>query len=327
MDIIKAIHQTAAEDLSQLNELILDRLAVKENLVELIGKHILESGGKRIRPLLTILTSKMFSYTGKDNLKLAAAVEFIHTATLLHDDVVDESAMRRGKPTAHTIWGSKASILVGDFLFSQSFQLMVDTKSIDSMKSLAMASAIISQGEVSQLVKLKEKRIIDENEYHEIIMAKTAELFGASCESGARIANQLDDICIIARDFGRSLGNIFQVIDDLIDYLGNTHDLGKNTGDDFLEGKVTLPLIFLYKNLDKTNQLKIQEMIKSDTRSLEKFKEVRNLMIQYNIKQQIDNYLGNLKNKAFDLLAQIPIENIYKNHLKSLVEFTLNRSY
>ncbi|XVN42037.1 MAG: polyprenyl synthetase family protein [Candidatus Rickettsia vulgarisii] len=327
MDIIKTIQQTVAEDLLKLNELIISRLTVKEDLVELIGKHILESGGKRIRPLLTILTSKMFDYIGEDNLKLAASVEFIHTATLLHDDVVDESTMRRAKPTAHVIWGSKASILVGDFLFSQAFQLMVDTKSIDSMKSLARASAVISEGEVSQLVKLNEKRIIDEKEYHEIIMAKTAELFGASCESGARIANQSDDICIIARDFGRSLGNIFQIIDDLFDYLGNSQDLGKNTGDDFFEGKVTLPLIFLYKHLDHHWQLKIQEMIKSETRSQEQFKLVRDLMIQHGIKQQIINYALNIQDNTNNLLEQIPVENIYKDHLKSLVEFTLNRSY
>ncbi|MCC8417183.1 MAG: polyprenyl synthetase family protein [Rickettsia endosymbiont of Bryobia graminum] len=327
MNIIKTIHQLVADDLLKLNEIIISRLAVKEDLVELIGKHILESGGKRIRPLLNILTSKMFNYNGEDNLKLAAAVEFIHTATLLHDDVVDESTMRRAKPTAHVIWGSKASILVGDFLFSQSFQLMVDTKSIESMKSLAQASAIISEGEVSQLVKLHEKRIIDEKEYHEIIMAKTAELFGASCESGARIANQSDDICIIARDFGRALGNIFQIIDDLFDYLSNTQDLGKNTGDDFLEGKVTLPLIFLYKNLDHNWQLKIQEMIKSETRTQEDFILVKDLMIGHNIKQQIINYLVNIQNDANNLLEKIPVQNIYKDQLKSLIDFILNRSY
>lgn len=327
MDIINTIHQALATDLFKLNEIIINRLAVKENLVELIGKHILESGGKRIRPLLTILTSKMFDYDGEDNLKLAAAVEFIHTATLLHDDVVDESTMRRAKPTAHVIWGSKASILVGDFLFSQSFQLMVDTKSINSMKSLARASAIISEGEVYQLVKLHERRIINETEYHDIIMAKTAELFGASCESGARIANQSDDICIIARDFGRSLGNIFQIIDDLFDYLGNSKELGKNIGDDFIEGKVTLPLIFLYKNLNTDWQLKIQEMIKLNIRSEEEFKIIKDLMIKYKVKQQIINYLINIQNQANNLLEQIPVENIYKDYLRSLVEFTLNRSY
>ncbi len=327
MNIIKTIHKNLAAELSLLNELILSRLTVKEDLVELVGKHLLESGGKRIRPLLTILTSKMFGYRGENNIKLAAAVEFIHAATLLHDDVVDESSMRRSKPTAHVIWGSKASILVGDFLFSQSFQLMVEAYSIKAMQALSKASAVISVGEVSQLVKLKERRIIDEREYKEIIMAKTAELFGASCEAGASIAQQDDNICKILHDFGRSLGNIFQIIDDLFDYLGNSEELGKNIGDDFLEGKVTLPLIFLYQQLDSTEQIKIQGMIKADTRTQENFKIIRDLMLFYKVEQQIIHYLQHLTNEATNLLDQIPIQNIYKDHLKSLITFVLNRTY
>lgn len=327
MDIITTIHQNLAVELSRLNEIIISRLSVKEELVTLVGKHLLEAGGKRIRPILTILTSKMFGYNGENNIKLAAAVEFIHAATLLHDDVVDESNMRRSKPTAHIIWGSKASILVGDFLFSQSFQLMVDTDSIKAMKALAKASAIISQGEVAQLVKLNERRIIDEMEYQEIILAKTAELFGAACEAGARIANQADDICKILHDFGKILGNIFQVLDDLFDYLGNSTILGKNIGDDFLEGKVTLPLIFLYKKLDHDWQLKIASMLKANTRTEQEFKIIRDLMVRHNIKSQVMNYLENLNHEVNKLLNQISLQNIYKDHLKLLGDFLLNRSY
>lgn len=327
MDTIKIIHKDLAVELSSLNKLILTHLAAKEQLVGVIGKYLLEFGGKRIRPLLIILTSKMFGYVGEDNIKLAGAVEFIHAATLLHDDVVDESTMRRSKPTANVVWGSKASILVGDFLFSQSFQLMVDTKSVKAMKSLSRASAIISEGEVSQLVKLNQRRIIDETEYNEIIMAKTAELFGVSCEVGAIISSQSNEICESLQNFGRYLGNIFQIIDDLFDYLGNSHDIGKNIGDDFLEGKITLPLIFLYKKLDDTGQLKVQKMIKADNRSESEFEIIRSLMIQHGIKQQIIDHLANIKNEASNLLEQIPIQNIYKDHLASLLEFTLNRSY
>ncbi len=327
MDIIKIIHKDLAAELSALNKLILTHLTTKDELVGLISKYLLGFGGKRIRPLLTILTSKMFSYVGEDNIRLAAAVEFTHAATLLHDDVVDESTMRRSKSTANVIWGSKASILVGDFLFSQSFQLMVDTKSVKAMRSLSRASAIISEGEVSQLVKLNQRRIIGQTEYNEIIMAKTAELFGVSCEVGAIISSQSHEICRKLQKFGRYLGNIFQIIDDLFDYLGNSHDIGKNIGDDFLEGKITLPLIFLYEKLDGSRQLEIQTMIKADSRSKSEFKVIRNLMIQYCIKQQIIDYLANIKNKAGSLLEQIPIQNIYKNHLASLLEFTLHRSY
>lgn len=321
MDIIKTIHKDLAFELSLLNELIINRLTAQEDLVEIIGKHILESGGKRIRPLLTILTSKMFGYSGPDHIKLAAAVEFIHAATLLHDDVVDESSMRRSKPTAHIIWGSKASILVGDFLFSQSFQLMVETESIKAMQALSIASAIISVGEVAQLVKLKERRIIDEQEYQGIIIAKTAELFGASCQAGANIAQQDESICKILHDFGKAVGSIFQIIDDLFDYLGNKEELGKNIGDDFLEGKVTLPLILLYPKLDNNLQITIQEMIKADSRTQDNLTVIIDLMLLHNIEQQIIDYLEPITNEANNLLEQIPIQNIYKEHLKSLITF------
>lgn len=327
MDIIQTIHKELAPEILALNKLITTNLTTKEQFVSLIGSYLMESGGKRVRPLLTILTSKMFDYLGHDNIKLAAAVEFIHTATLLHDDVVDESSMRRSKPTANVVWGSKSSILVGDFLFSRSFQLMVDTGSIKAMKSLSKASAIISEGEVSQLVKLNQRRIIDEAEYSEIIAAKTAELFGVSCETGAIIAGQSDEICNKLRDFGRYLGSIFQIIDDLSDYLGNSCDLGKNIGDDFSEGKVTLPLILLYKQLDSNWQLKIEEMIKKDNRSEGEFEIIRELMIKYNIKQQIIDYLAGSKNAAINLLRQILVKNIWKEHLENLLEFIINRSY
>lgn len=327
MDIIQIIHKDLTSEILALNKVITTNLATKEQLVGVIATYLMESGGKRIRPLLTILTSKMFDYQGNDNIKLAAAVEFIHTATLLHDDVVDESTMRRSKLTANVVWGSKSSILVGDFLFSQSFQLMVDTRSIKAMQSLSKASAIISEGEVSQLVKLNQRRIIDEVEYNEIIMAKTAELFGVSCETGAIIAGQPDEICRELRDFGRYLGSIFQIIDDLSDYLGNSNDLGKNIGDDFSEGKITLPLIFLYKQLDGNWQLKIEEMIKKDHRSEKEFEIIRDLMIKFNIKQQIVSYLAESKSLALNLLRQISVKNIWKDHLKELLEFTINRSY
>lgn len=327
MDIIKNINKDLEQEINELNQLIGLYLVAKEDLVGLIGKYLLEFGGKRIRPLLTILTSRMFGYNGKHHIKLAAAIEFIHAATLLHDDVVDESTMRRSKPTANVLWGSKASILVGDFLFSQSFRLMVDSGSIKAMESLSRASAIISEGEVSQLVKLKERRIIDETEYHEIIAAKTSELFGVACESGAIISGQSDVVCELLQSFGRLLGSIFQIIDDLFDYLGNSEDIGKNIGDDFAEGKVTLPLILLYRKLDNNNQQKVDEIIRKETRTEDDFKLICNWMIEHNIKQEVLNYLGNVSNQASSLLERVPVDNLYKEHLSALLDFTMNRSY
>ncbi|MGX6959949.1 MAG: polyprenyl synthetase family protein [Rickettsia endosymbiont of Pentastiridius leporinus] len=327
MDIIVKIQQDLKDEITRLNNLIISCLKSDEELIEKVGKYLLEAGGKRIRPLLTIITSKMFDYIGDSHIKLASAVEFIHTATLLHDDVVDDSTLRRFKPTANVIWGSKTSILVGDFLFSQSFKLMVASGSINAMNVLAKASAIISEGEVVQLVKLNERRIITIEEYQQIVKSKTAELFGASCSVGAIIAGQSESISNNMQDFGRLLGTIFQVIDDLLDYLGNDEQVGKNIGDDFLEGKVTLPLIFLYDKLAKDERLQLEKIIKGNKRTNEEFIKVRDLMIKYEINHEINHYLSSLKNEATELLNKIPVRNIYKEYLFSIISFISDRSY
>lgn len=327
MDIIKKIHQDLNSEMQNLNSLIVSCLKSDEPLIEEIGRYLLEAGGKRIRPLLTIITAKMFNYKEEAHIKLAAAVEFIHTATLLHDDVVDNSHVRRFKPTANIIWGSKTSILVGDFLFSQSFKLMVKSNSLKAMNVLSETSAIISKGEVSQLIKLKEQRIIDIKEYNEIVSSKTAELFGASCAVGSIISDQEDYITNLIQDFGKLLGFLFQIIDDLLDYLGHNEQVGKNIGDDFLEGKVTLPLIFLNAELNLLEKLQLENMIKKDKRTLEDFKMIQDLLIKHNIQKQISDHLEILKNDAKNLLNQIPIQNKYKNYLLELIEFVLHRSY
>ncbi|HJD56030.1 MAG TPA: polyprenyl synthetase family protein [Rickettsia endosymbiont of Pyrocoelia pectoralis] len=327
MDIIVKIQQDLKDEITRLNNLIISCLKSDEERIETVGKYLLEAGGKRIRPLLTIITAKMFDYIGDSHIKLASAVEFIHTATLLHDDVVDDSTLRRFKPTANVIWGSKTSILVGDFLFSQSFKLMVASGSINAMNVLARASAIISEGEVVQLVKLNERRIITIEEYRQIVQSKTAELFGASCAVGAIIAGQSEAISDNMQDFGRLLGTIFQVIDDLLDYLGNDEQVGKNIGDDFLEGKVTLPLIFLCDKLAKDELLQLEKMIKSDKRTKEEFIKIRDLMIKYEINNEINNYLSSLKAEANESLNKIPLQNIYKEYLFSIIGFILDRSY
>lgn len=327
MNLIDDLHIYLADDIEKMNKLIIGHLASKEDLVKVVGKYLIEAGGKRIRPLLTILTSRMFGYRGEENIKLATAVEFIHAATLLHDDVVDNSKMRRFKPTANVLWGNKASILVGDFLFSQAFKLMVATNSLSALDSLSKASSIIAEGEVAQLEKLQQRRMINKNEYFEIIRAKTAELFGAACEVGAIISNQSPEVCRITKQFGVNLGSIFQIVDDLLDYFGNNKEIGKNIGDDFSEGKVTLPLIILYEKLDISNQQKIIKLLQSSKRTTEDFILIRQLLEEYLVKEEIDKELAILSQHTQNLIINNVVQNKIRDYLFSLVDFAGKRVY
>jgi octaprenyl-diphosphate synthase len=327
LDLIKEIHHHLVDDLNKVNQVIISSLSVEEELVQIIGNHLAKSGGKRIRPILTLISAKMFGYTGDNSINLAAAIEFIHMATLLHDDVVDGSKMRRFLPSANVTWGSKASILVGDFLFSQSFKLIVSTKSLSSLEVLSRASAIIAEGEVSQLVKLEEKKILSQEEYFKIINSKTAELFASACETGAIISNQSDEYCQNLNSFGAILGKIFQISDDTLDYFSHSNKIGKNTGSDFKEGKVTLPLIFLYKKLSPSHKEKVRHLIASESRSDDYFIWIQEQMIKNDIPEEISLFLNQLKILAISSLDQITIENQYKNYLKLLVDFAITRSY
>ena len=328
MSLIKEIHNYLSSDIEAINSLIIDSLTVDETLIKLVGTYLSESGGKRIRPILTVLSSKIFGYQGENAIKLAAAIEFIHMATLLHDDVVDNSTMRRFKPSANAVWGNNASILVGDFLFSQAFKLMVSTKVIPALTVLSNASSIIIKGEVSQLMKLEDKKFISEQEYLKIINAKTAELFSASCQVGAILAEKQDEARIL-KEFGFCLGNIFQIADDALDYLSDSKSVGKNAGDDFYEGKVTLPLILLTKKIPIQDSSKLKQMIVSDRgkRTESDLNWVVELMSRYDLKQDILDYLDILKKDALLLVNQIKVENKYKEYLKELVDFAITRTY
>lgn len=328
MNLIKDIHDYLADDMRLLNELIIDYLDSREDLIEIVSKHLIEGKSKRIRPILTILTYKLFNdETNIDSIKLAAAVEFIHTATLLHDDVVDDSKMRRFRPTANILWGNKASILVGDFLFSQSFKLMVATNSLAALSTLAEASAIIAEGEVAQLEKLNEKKIISAEDYHRIIQAKTAQLFGAACTVGAIIAGQTKNTCNTVKDFGVNLGNIFQIADDCLDYFSNANSIGKNVGDDFLEGKVTLPLILTYEKAEAAERGKIDLMISAFERSEDDFNWVLSLMNKYKINKDVMLYLENLKLETTKLLLETIPDNNPRKYLIDLADFAMSRTY
>ncbi|RYE06511.1 MAG: polyprenyl synthetase family protein [Rickettsiaceae bacterium] len=326
MNLIEDIHKRLAEDISAMNEIIFTHLVAKEYLITLVSNHLLKGKGKRIRPILTILTSKMFGYEGVDHIKLASAVEFIHTATLLHDDVVDGSELRRFRPTANTIWGNKASILVGDFLFSQSFKLMVSANSLSALNSLSRASAIIAEGEIAQLAKLNQKRIINIIEYEQIVTAKTAELLGAACEVGAIIAGEDENTCQKLRKFGIELGKIFQVVDDLLDYTSKDGNTGKNIGDDFLEGKVTIPLIILQQKLAQQDRVKIEDMISNETRSSSDLEWVINQINSYNVVQEVKEYVALLKVRAVEALSTELPENEFKQYLISMVNYVIERS-
>ena len=241
-----------ADDSAKVNEVILKNLDSGVPLVPLLARHIIASGGKRLRPALTLLSAKLCGYNGDRHINLAACVEFIHTATLLHDDVVDESALRRGKATANDIWGNKASVLVGDFLFSKSFQLMVADGSLQTLKILSDASAIIAQGEVMQLETSNDISTTRE-QYIEVVTAKTATLFAAACEIGAVVAEKTESQENL-RKAGLDLGVAFQIMDDALDYSAQQEELGKAVGDDFRDGKITLPIIFAYEKSNEAEQ-------------------------------------------------------------------------
>jgi octaprenyl-diphosphate synthase len=240
-----------ADDMNRVNAAILDRMQSKIPLIPELAGHLIAGGGKRMRPMLTLASARLIGYGGTRHYLLSAAVEFIHTATLLHDDVVDGSDLRRGRRTANIIWGNPASVLVGDFLFSKSFELMVEAESLKALRVLSGASAVIAEGEVNQLTAI---RRIDtpEDRYLDIIGAKTAALFAAACRIAAIVAerSEADEAALDA--YGRNLGIAFQLVDDAIDYVSDASTMGKDAGDDFREGKMTLPVILAYARGDDT---------------------------------------------------------------------------
>ena len=237
--------ELVADGMNAVNAVILERMQSKVAMIPELAGHLIAGGGKRMRPMLTLASGALLDYCGTRHQKLAAAVEFIHTATLLHDDVVDGSDLRRGKKAANLIWGNPASVLVGDFLFSRSFELMVEDGSLKVLKILSHASAVIAEGEVDQLTA--QRRIeTTEDHYLQIINAKTAELFAAACKIAAVVAERDDTTEAALDSYGRNLGVAFQLVDDAIDYVSDAETMGKGVGDDFRDGKVTLPVILAY---------------------------------------------------------------------------------
>lgn len=243
---VKPLIDLTRPDMDRVNQLILSKAGSDVEMIPEVANHLISSGGKRLRPMLTLAAAAMFDYRGDGHIKLATSVEFMHTATLLHDDVVDESDLRRGKSTARMIWGNQASVLVGDFLLGQAFKMMVDVGSLDALDVLSHAAAVIAEGEVLQLSVAKNMETT-EDDYLAVIRAKTAALFSAAAEVGPIIAGTGKAERDALRSYGANLGLAFQLVDDVLDYGGTAQNLGKNVGDDFREGKITLPVVLSYR--------------------------------------------------------------------------------
>lgn len=240
---IQAIRSLIKDDMEAVNELVHEKLRSGVPLIDQLGNYIVNSGGKRLRPALVLLSANCFAYSARDHIKLAAIIEFIHTATLLHDDVVDASMLRRGKATVNQRWGNEASVLVGDFLYSRAFQMMVEVQSAPIMALLADATNTIAEGEVQQLINRRDPETTEQR-YLEVIRNKTAKLFEAAAQAGAVIAGQDQQTARAMAVYGKHLGIAYQLIDDVLDYSASSERLGKNIGDDLAEGKPTLPLLY-----------------------------------------------------------------------------------
>ena len=319
---IKEIQEIVSNDLQEVNNIIIDNIGNEVPLIKDLSKHILASGGKRIRPIVTLLSSSLCNYSGKNHLFLAACVEFIHTATLLHDDVIDESKVRRGVATANDVFGNKTSILVGDFLFSRAFELMVQNGSKKILEILSKASSTIAQGEVLQLTTINDSNTSKEL-YMKIIKNKTASLFSAASEIGAILSEEEYTIQKSLKVYGEKLGIAFQLVDDALDYVG-TSALDKNIGDDFREGKMTLPVIISLEasNLEeKSFWIKTIENLDQSSNDLNKAIELIN---KYN---GISSTLALAKKYSMEAIKSLEIfpQSEAKLALESLASIAVNR--
>ncbi|MBL4820005.1 MAG: polyprenyl synthetase family protein [Gammaproteobacteria bacterium] len=316
------IRSSVEADFEAVNQFVIDRLHSDVALVESIGHYIVDAGGKRMRPIMVLLSAHACGYNDRDHIKLAAVIEFIHTATLLHDDVVDMSTMRRGRPTANNQWSNPSSVLVGDFIYSRAFQVLVSLGSLRIMEIIADTTNKIAEGEVLQLIN-KHNVDITEADYLKVIHNKTAILFQAAAQCGAILANAPAKIEQGLRDFGLHVGKAFQLIDDVLDYAGDSAAMGKNIGDDLAEGKPTLPLIFAMKHSSDADSRLIKDALKiSGLDSLEKIISIVNTSggIEYT-RQLAEAEVG----KARACLTDLPPSQ-YRDALEAMAELAINRT-
>ena len=317
--------QLVAADLNHVNAVILERMQSDIALIPELAGHLIAGGGKRMRPMLTLASARLLDYPGARHHKLAAAVEFIHTATLLHDDVVDGSGLRRGRRTANVIWGNPASVLVGDFLFSRSFELMVEDGSLKVLRILSRASSVIADGEVNQLTA--QRRIdTDEDHYLEIIAAKTAALFAAACRIAAIVAEREEAVEEALDSYGRNLGIAFQLIDDAIDYASDAATMGKGVGDDFREGKVTLPVILAYARGSEEERDFWRDAIAGRRSADEDLAKAIRLLDRCGALADTLERARHYGQRAIDALGPFPASRA-KSALIEAVEFAVRRAY
>jgi octaprenyl-diphosphate synthase len=322
---IEPLLQLTRDDMGQVNQLILSRAGSDVSMIPDIAHHLIESGGKRLRPMLTLAAARMSGYGGDQHVKLAASVEFMHTATLLHDDVVDESEMRRGKAAARIIWGNQASVLVGDFLLGQAFRMMVEVGSIDALTILSNAAAIIAEGEVMQLATAK-NTATTEDEYLSVIQAKTAALFSAAAEVGPVIGGRDRSERAAFRSFGTNLGLAFQLIDDALDYGGSSDTLGKKTGDDFREGKITLPVVLSYRRGSDEDRRFWRRILEAGEIADGDFERAVQMMRRHRAIEDTIERAHHFGSVARDALAPLH-ESEHKRALLGAVDFCIARAY
>lgn len=305
----------------QVNDYIINHLGSNVPLVEKIGHYIVESGGKRLRPLLVLLAANAAGYKGDKHIPLAAIIEFIHTATLLHDDVVDNSELRRGKDTANAKWGNAPSVLVGDFLYSRAFQIMVEIGSMQIMEVISNATNVIAEGEVLQLLNTKNPDTT-EDAYMQVILGKTAMLFEAATEAGAILADASDKEREALRLYGLHLGTAFQLIDDVMDYLSSSEEMGKNVGDDLAEGKATLPLIHAMRAGDEEQRQLVRQAIRKG--GLDDLQPILDIVKATGAIEYTQEKAQQEADKAIAVLADIP-DSSFKETLKLLADIAVKR--
>ncbi|MBL4721950.1 MAG: polyprenyl synthetase family protein [Alphaproteobacteria bacterium] len=314
-----------AEDLVKVNQLIVDKMDSPVPLIPQLAGHLIASGGKRLRPMLTLAAAKLCDYQGDRQINLAACVEFIHTATLLHDDVVDASDLRRGQDSANAVWGNQASVLVGDFLFSRAFQLMVKDGSLNVLRILSNASATIAEGEVLQLLTVNDTET-SESAYFDVIRAKTATLFAAAAEIGAVVAERPEVEQEALDNYGMNFGVAFQIVDDVLDYSAEQEKLGKTIGDDFREGKITLPVILSWLRGDDTERTfwrRTLADLEQEEGDLEHAIGIMNSHHALSDSIARARHYGAMAKDALGIFPDQPI----KQSMTGLVDFCIDRAY
>lgn len=321
--ILEQIQQLTQADMSAVSNLIRSQLASNVPLVQDLAEHLIDSGGKRLRPLMAILSAKCFNYQGVAHISLAAIIEFIHTATLLHDDVVDRSTLRRGKPTANALWGNSASVLVGDFLYSRAFQMMSSLCDMRVMDLLSNATNCIAEGEVMQLVNCGDTELT-QDEYFEVITQKTAKLFEAASCLGATIACRSEIEIEAMRQYGSLVGIAFQLVDDALDYSSNAETMGKNIGDDLGEGKVTLPLIYVLQTGTDDEKALINEAIKAKDHS-PYLDAIQDAIISTGAVEYTVCIAREYAERAIQVLTEHVPESSYRDALVNLAKFAVVR--